>query len=137
MNFHSEWLLDQFPVGTKIGLIWDKAPAHGSVIVQRVLDESTGKLKTVFIHGGMTSVLQVLVLNLILSIYYHHLNLPIHNASIGVWHYRQPAIQGVGQITVLSTSQQIDRGRSQTHGWDEKEAQDKQGPDNSNVWESR
>ena len=45
--------------GTKIGLIWDHAPAHDSAEVQAFLHENREWLVTGLIPGGMTSILQV------------------------------------------------------------------------------
>ena len=55
------WLNDQFPRGTRLGLVWDACPSHLSQLVQdrlRELEDSM-RLFTVAIPGGLTSVLQL------------------------------------------------------------------------------
>ena len=55
------WLVDQFPRGTRLGLVWDACPSHLSQLVQARLKEleDTMRLFTVAIPGGMTSILQL------------------------------------------------------------------------------
>ena len=53
------WLKAQFPPNTKVGLIWDHAPAHDSAEVSAWLDANTHWLTVMLIPGGMTSIVQV------------------------------------------------------------------------------
>ena len=59
------WLVAQFPIGLRIGLVWDQAPQHNARSVcarLRELEES-GRLFTATIPSGMTSILQLGVLS--------------------------------------------------------------------------
>lgn len=51
-------LLGAYP-GQRIGLIWDKAPAHNSKFVQDFLADYDNRISIFTLPGGMTSVMQV------------------------------------------------------------------------------
>ena len=55
------WLVAQFPIGLRIGLVWDACPSHNASTVANRLSEleSEGRLFTAIIPGGMTSILQL------------------------------------------------------------------------------
>ena len=54
-----KWLKEQYPPKTKIGLIWDHAPAHDSGEVEAYLEANEHWLTVMLIPGGMTSIMQV------------------------------------------------------------------------------
>ena len=55
------WLLEQFPIGLRLGLVWDEAPVHASKkVVTRLRElETEGRLFSAVIPPGMTSILQL------------------------------------------------------------------------------
>ena len=53
------WLHEQFPANTRIGLVWDHAPAHDSVAVREFISDNSSWLVVALIPEGMTSILQV------------------------------------------------------------------------------
>ena len=56
-----DFLLGEIYPGKKVGLSMDKAPQHNSALVQEYIKKKydEGRLVVVFIHGGLTSVIQV------------------------------------------------------------------------------
>ena len=54
-----EWLKKQFPIGSKLLLIWDHAPAHDAAEVSVYLKANTAWLVVKVIPGGLTSVMQI------------------------------------------------------------------------------
>ena len=62
-----QWLISQFPVSMRIGLVWDRCPSHEAEKVSSLLKEleDSRRLFSVIIPGGLTSVLQLgdLILN--------------------------------------------------------------------------
>ena len=53
------WLCEKFPANTRIGLVWDHAPAHDSVAVREFISDNSSWLVVALIPEGMTSILQV------------------------------------------------------------------------------
>ena len=55
------WLESQFPPSERIGLVWDQCPSHKASIVKNRLEQLDikGRLFSVIIPGGLTSVLQL------------------------------------------------------------------------------